>query len=403
MSEARYNQKLMLKPEFYFHDKRKKTLIILHHTVSDSVQNIKPTFEVPHEHISVAYAIEKNGTVYQLFEDPGDWGYSIGGDFGGLDGFRDSSNAKSIAIEIANEGPLYWMRDEDAGKMAWYWSPKQDKYVLYGENRMKSIGYQGEHPVTLDTPYRGFATFASYTEKQYVALFGLLDYLFDKFPTIPRKFINHFDYKRFDVLAGYKGVVSHVNLRLDKTDLSPAFDIKRLNEHIVGKKPKELPKVPTMTAPVKPLNCHSTADNKTFDAKQSEDSQMAMQACTNTNTEVLASMTKVITTLVGLFSSLDVSSLPKIGAKVSKLKDTVQDMATKVATMPMMNAKAIADIQKVNVPYPVPDPSKLNNISLPNDYSKSLSGVDTSSISGITVPKPEVPSTDKRVTSIFGA
>jgi N-acetyl-anhydromuramyl-L-alanine amidase AmpD len=191
----------------YYKAAKKKQQIVLHHTVSSTGKHIDDWWKSDQgkSKIATAFVVDKNGDIYQLFS-PEYWAWHIGGNAG------RRHNEQSIGIEVVNEGQLFWREDDTY----WWWVDND-----YPEGRFR---YEGS-PITLSEPYRGFLHFASYTKEQVDSTHDLIFYLFDKFPEIPRRFINTFDYRE-DAL-GFKGVVMHVNLReTGKWDLSPAWNIE---------------------------------------------------------------------------------------------------------------------------------------------------------------------------------
>lgn len=201
--------KTLLSKIEYFQTPVQKTQVVLHHTVSATGKNVASWFgsDKGKSRVAVAYVVEVDGTVYQLYESDSNWAYHIG------KGSTKHHNEVSIGIEIANEGSL---------------TKKGDKFYWFDGK----YEYKGK-VVTLTTPFRGVSYFASYSDAQFNAVVELLDKIFNEHPTIKRQFSNTFDYDK--KWLEYNGVVMHVNLRKDKTDLSPAFDIKKLNDHITKK------------------------------------------------------------------------------------------------------------------------------------------------------------------------
>jgi N-acetyl-anhydromuramyl-L-alanine amidase AmpD len=184
----------------YIHDKTKKQMIVLHHTVSSSGAYVDDWWKSDKgtSRVAVPFIVEKTGEIYQLF-DPCYWAYHIG------KGSTRDDNMHSIGIEIVNEGPLV----EKNGQFFW-----ND-----GKNR-----YDGEvytHPEL----WRGSKHYACYTDAQYKAVSELVLQLCAEF-NIPRDIITSYAFakKYFE----HKGIVSHHNLRSDKSDVSIAFKLDKL-------------------------------------------------------------------------------------------------------------------------------------------------------------------------------
>lgn len=195
-----------LLPEFeYIREVTEKDTIVLHHTVSSTGKHVADWFKADRgkSRVAVPYVIDKDGTIYQLF-DPKYWAYHTG------TGNKNNIEKRSIGIELVNEGPLKKIGED------YFWFDAKYKY--------KGLVFDNEEE------WRGYRYFSVYMEKQLFALFDLLEYLFDRFPKITPRFSNELNYSEnyFD----YPGVITHVNIRKDKTDLSPAFPIKRLDNYI---------------------------------------------------------------------------------------------------------------------------------------------------------------------------
>lgn len=189
-----------------------KDRIVLHHTVSDSGKYVPDWFKDDKGKIkvAVAYIIEKDGTVVQLF-DPEFWAWHIGGKS------KYKENAMSVGIELVNEGVLFKRENGD-----FYW-------WIDSENPKGKVKYLGEVHEEKDG-WRGYNYFAKYSKEQMAALKELTEFLLNKFPLIPTNCIDNFDYVRGNMWR--KGIVMHCNLVDNKTDLSPAFDLKGFNKFI---------------------------------------------------------------------------------------------------------------------------------------------------------------------------
>lgn len=120
----------------------------------------------------------------------------------------------SVAIEISNIGPLKLSGD----KLFDYYG---NLYCYLSETA---------HYLKLENPFRGFGYYATFTDAQYSSLLKLLKFLTKRY-NIPPGFLA--GNKRFQTLSSgelkaFKGILSHVNFRNDKSDLSPAFDYEKL-------------------------------------------------------------------------------------------------------------------------------------------------------------------------------
>jgi N-acetyl-anhydromuramyl-L-alanine amidase AmpD len=181
--------------EFYS-EKTIKTQIVLHHTVSSNADSPINWWKQDGQHVSVSYVIAKNGDIYECF-DSDFWSYHIG------KGSTTLNNKSSIGIEIVNEGIL-----QNAGD-----------HFTWLDGKGKYTGNVFDNQIN----WRGGRFFASYTPEQMIATSQLVKHLTLKH-NIPINILKdlNFDKQYFN----HKGVVSHRNLRADKTDLSPAFDFQ---------------------------------------------------------------------------------------------------------------------------------------------------------------------------------
>ncbi len=177
-----------------------KSLIVLHHTAGASARS---TFEWWNKgdqgRIAAAYLIERDGTIHETF-DPRKWAFHLG-----LSRTGGVHDRRSIAIEMASEGPL---------------QRKGDKLYAFGK---PFTGVAYEHPAA----WRGYRTFAAYTRPQEEATARLVDALCNLYGIARRM---PADLTRCLGPSGYgfTGVMTHAQLRPDKTDLHPGFDLSLL-------------------------------------------------------------------------------------------------------------------------------------------------------------------------------
>lgn len=177
-----------------------KSLIVLHHTVSSGApEAVIDYFNSSSERVAVSYIIGKDGKIIECFS-PEYWAYHLG------KGTTSLHNQKSIGIEIINEGGLVL---------------KENKYYWFdGKYEYKGIPYRVD--------FRGYKFFASYNYSQYKSTAWLINYLCSRFK-ISRNIYEPFDYNK-SLLNSFSGVIKHSNVRSDKSDISPAFDIKLLTK-----------------------------------------------------------------------------------------------------------------------------------------------------------------------------
>lgn len=202
---------MIIKNEFlsdydYIKSVHKKNQIVLHHTVSSTAQSTINWFKNDggKSKVAVAFVIDKDGTIYKLFE-PKYWAWHLG------KGSNTRHNAFSIGIEIVNEGGL--VKKED--KLYWF----DGKYE-----------YKGDY-IELEKEFRGYKYFAKYTKLQVLAVHELIEKLIKDFE-IEKKFSNTFNYDQ--QFRTFNGVILHCNVQPHKTDLSPAWDLKETNDFILS-------------------------------------------------------------------------------------------------------------------------------------------------------------------------
>lgn len=188
--------------ERYFPEKHPKDLIILHHTVGASAISTIDAWKANHRRIGTAYVVERDGTVHQVFPSEC-WAYHVG-----VKGDR-SLDKRSIGIEIASEGPLL---------------EQNGKFYAFGRVS-KRAEYRG--PVfTPAQPFRGHRHFAAYTPAAITATCELVEHLLSLY-SIPRQ--TPTDHTSASVAyRTYQGVLSHAQLRADKSDVHPGFDWPQL-------------------------------------------------------------------------------------------------------------------------------------------------------------------------------
>jgi N-acetyl-anhydromuramyl-L-alanine amidase AmpD len=190
----------------YYKNETLKHQIILHHTVASNFNSTYTWWQQDGIHVATAYIIDKDGTIYEMF-NPKYWSYHLG------KGTTTRNNKAAIGIELVNEGPL-WKKN---GKYYWWNGTAKYNRGVYNFNSW----------------WRGHKYFAAYEDAQLDSLVELLKDLTAKF-NIKKKVIKSYGYDH-DLL--YKNcILSHHNVRRDKTDISVALDLdlldRRLNENV---------------------------------------------------------------------------------------------------------------------------------------------------------------------------
>lgn len=186
-------------------EKSKKNQIVLHHSVSPSVDSLFNWWNQDKGRIGTAYSIDKDGTIYSHFPDD-EWAYHLyinspGNKVTrGLKRFSVNRDKESIGIELVSAGGLTLKE----GK--WYSSYGT---VVPDEN-------------VIETNYRGYKGFEKYTPQQLASLKFLLESLCKKY-NIPYT-IPTFDVED-NALKGKSGIYSHTSYRTDKSDCYPDTDL----------------------------------------------------------------------------------------------------------------------------------------------------------------------------------
>jgi len=208
---------LRLPTDSYFPEKHTKDLVILHHTVGGSA---KSTFEYWHtdeQHIGTAYIVDRDGTIFEVFP-PECWAYHLG-----LKTTREVDK-RSIGIEIASEGALL----ERGGN---YYAFGRLTEATHYTGPVFDVDAEASAPglkmVSSSRLWRDYRYFAQYTPAALVSVFALVDDLLTRF-AIPRQTpANHVDFN-LPAYTNYKGVLTHCQLRSDKSDVHPGFAWEQL-------------------------------------------------------------------------------------------------------------------------------------------------------------------------------
>lgn len=206
-----------------------KKQIVIHFTAgSESAANTIHGWQFKPERVGTAFVIsrgtktEKDGEIFQAFGSKY-WAFHIA--------FSKNTNKvpvkyhnfdlekniakSSIGIEICNWGGL--IKDKDGNF----------------RNYINGIVPANE-VVELDSVWRGFKYFHSYTDSQITSLKELIIYLCDKY-NIPKKFNSDMFDINLRALNGEAGIFTHVSYRSDKADSSKQSKlIKMLKEIELG-------------------------------------------------------------------------------------------------------------------------------------------------------------------------
>lgn len=227
------NKTLRLTDGQYFKEETKKTQIVLHHTVGGSAKSTFNYWQSTPDRVATAYLVERDGTIYEVF-DPKYWAWHLG-----LKTANNTEcNKKSIGIELASEGALRSGKElnDRLGQ------PKFDENYIYAFDidtppfaKAKKLyhflldqeGYYQCFP-----EFRGYSLFDCYDEPQIVSTINLVNYLCEIF-NIPKQLLPDEDKFEYNANAfNFNGIITHTNVRKDKSDLSPAWSWKRLEESL---------------------------------------------------------------------------------------------------------------------------------------------------------------------------
>lgn len=206
--------------DYFFAVEHPKLRIVLHFTAGN-VRSDMQSLTTQGRHVSTAFVIGRDGTVYNLFPSKF-WSGHLGAGIGNGAGTGNPQDKATIGIEISNYGFLVPKGDaletiysriinQATGK-----PNPVDQYCLKSNTNAFS---------EVPSLFRGQQYFASFTPAQLDNLIILLRFLTKRY-NIPREFLP--TDKRYiatkDVL-NFKGIVSHVNYRESgKWDIGQAFD-----------------------------------------------------------------------------------------------------------------------------------------------------------------------------------
>jgi N-acetylmuramoyl-L-alanine amidase len=200
----------------YYKSVTAKDKIIIHSTAGYLRHDVVQLTQKDNK-VSVNYVISRDGVIYELF-DPKYWSYHLGR---GASGGNKVNSSSSISIELCNIGPLTMYN----GKLCTIYSTetRKDYYCTEAETNYYT-----------KSSYRGYDYYASFPDKQYVALKYLLDHLCDTHD-IPYEFVDinsrHDTFTSTEAKA-FKGICTHVNYRkTGKYDLGPFFDWKKIERN----------------------------------------------------------------------------------------------------------------------------------------------------------------------------
>jgi N-acetyl-anhydromuramyl-L-alanine amidase AmpD len=214
---------LRLKAEKYRLEESVKDLIVLHFTAGQSARSAYNGWAQSPGKVATPYLVDADGRIYECFE-PRFWAYHLGLQGAASEGYYH--DRRSIPIEIANVGSL---KPDPANPNQLNWWPPADPRTGLATYRTKwcTLDETGRY---VKSSYRGFDYFAAFPEAQLASVGALVRHLCSRF-SIPLQPPPPERRAAFD-LAFYrewKGIASHQNFRIDKSDIGPSFDWDKLN------------------------------------------------------------------------------------------------------------------------------------------------------------------------------
>jgi N-acetylmuramoyl-L-alanine amidase len=195
------DKSLRLPPNAYFPGAQEKSGLAVHHTVGGSARSTFDYWKGNEEQVGTAYIIDRDGTIYEVFE-PAAWAWQFGLKWSSTD--KIAFEKRFIGIEIASEGGLI----ESGGQL-----------YCFGTVSPRTLKPRTE-AFDCGKDYRGFRYFDRYEPAQVSALCGLISWLCDTFHIEKQVPANPLEY-RGEALKGFKGIIGHTMVRLDKTDPLP--------------------------------------------------------------------------------------------------------------------------------------------------------------------------------------
>lgn len=203
----RINRTLRLPYNQFLHKHHKKTLIVLHHTAGASAASTYRWWVTDPKRIGTAYIISRSGRIYEVFP-PECWAFHVAVKHHPRSARREIEH-RSIGIELANAGWLL-KRGEELYKFG----------RLTRANRFRCEPYKIERGLK-NLTWRGQKYFEPYTTSQMLAVSDLVGYLCERFK-IPRLMPRNPNAFKPGLIYA-EGVISHANVRKDKTDVHPGF------------------------------------------------------------------------------------------------------------------------------------------------------------------------------------
>jgi N-acetyl-anhydromuramyl-L-alanine amidase AmpD len=215
----------------YFQDVITKKQVVLHHTVGGTARSTFNYWVNQANHVATAYIADRDGTLYEVF-DPKFWAWHLG-----LKLAQNTiANKQSIGIEIASAGPLRSGKElntklgQNKFDVNYLYAFDIDVVPFTNAKKYYNMTTDAAKFVGVPTPFRGYSFFDAYTELQTASTISLVNYLCEQFH-IPRQLIPNQNKLEFDISTlNFSGIITHCNVRQDKSDLDPYWSWDRLQK-----------------------------------------------------------------------------------------------------------------------------------------------------------------------------
>lgn len=223
------NKDFRLAGNQYYRDIYKKNNIYLHHTVGGSALSTFNWWNQNPEHVGTAYIIERNGIIYEVF-DPSYWDHHLG-----LKIPQNTYyNKTSIGIELASEGALR----SGAELNQILGEKKFDETILYSfditvppfvkAKALYHIDLDNDKFQYFPSGFRDFYFYDNYDIEQVEATIELVNELCNRFQIKKALLLPETRFNYDPLSLDFKGILTHCNVRKDKSDLCPCWDWSKL-------------------------------------------------------------------------------------------------------------------------------------------------------------------------------
>lgn len=214
MGELVINRTKRLNNDQFYPQAIKKTQIFWHHTAGMNAAGAIAWWNQTPDHVGTAYVIDRDGTIYEVF-DPKSWAYHLGIPAkNGGDGMDDKD---SIGIEIVSAG---WVNAEVDGTFTFY--PLFPNKAGAQKVKAEEVWDFGEDETKW---WRGHRYYHAYSEKQIDSLLNLTKKLAADFGILIQDDLSEFYEYNKDVITKHTpGLWSHSTVLMEKSDIIPHND-----------------------------------------------------------------------------------------------------------------------------------------------------------------------------------